>query len=264
MKLDYLRLYNFQSFGPEVTKLSFEDTTYIIGPNGSGKTAVLQALCRMFGVNQVLRRVKSTDFYVGINETAQDKQRELWIEAIFSFPETRSEADNSTVAPHFRHMRLKEVDGVPTVTYRLSATMDPDGDIEERFEYVLEVDSQNNDEPLKTVKVPLAERKTIEVHYLPSSRDPSEHITYGANALLGRLLRAVVWTEEKATIETKTNEISDVLSTNRSIEEIDSSICNLWGKLHRGDFFKNPKITFFASEIDSLLKKPFTFIFSGA
>ena len=48
MKLQYLRISNFQSFGPEVTEIEFNDLTFLIGPNGSGKTALLQALSRLF------------------------------------------------------------------------------------------------------------------------------------------------------------------------------------------------------------------------
>lgn len=48
MKLQSIRLFSFQSFGPEPTELPLNDITYLIGPNGSGKTAALQALCRLF------------------------------------------------------------------------------------------------------------------------------------------------------------------------------------------------------------------------
>ncbi len=64
MKLHTLRLSNFQSFGPEPVELSLEDITYLIGPNGSGKTAALQALCRMFAFDPSLRRIQRSDFHV--------------------------------------------------------------------------------------------------------------------------------------------------------------------------------------------------------
>lgn len=43
MKLHSIRISNFQSFGAEPTELTLENITYLIGPNGSGKTAALQA-----------------------------------------------------------------------------------------------------------------------------------------------------------------------------------------------------------------------------
>jgi putative ATP-dependent endonuclease of the OLD family len=55
VKLKTIRLSNFQSFGPEPTDLTFNDVTYLIGPNGSGKTAALQALCRLFAFDPFTR-----------------------------------------------------------------------------------------------------------------------------------------------------------------------------------------------------------------
>ncbi|EPN64069.1 SMC domain-containing protein [Pseudomonas syringae pv. actinidiae ICMP 18807] len=48
MKLQTLRLSSFQSYDPGPTDVGLEAITYLIGPNGSGKTAALQALCRLF------------------------------------------------------------------------------------------------------------------------------------------------------------------------------------------------------------------------
>ncbi len=44
MKLHSIRISNFQSFGAEPIELTLENITYLIGPNGSGKTAAL-GLC---------------------------------------------------------------------------------------------------------------------------------------------------------------------------------------------------------------------------
>ncbi|HBO7316821.1 TPA: DUF2813 domain-containing protein, partial [Pseudomonas aeruginosa] len=131
MKLQTIRLSNFQSFGVQPTELGLDDITYLIGPNGSGKTAALQALCRLFAFDPSLRRILRSDFHVPFDEEIVPEERQLWIEADFLFPELAEDEDNSTVAPHFGHMRLDEADGIPRVRFRLSATMGPDGDIEE-------------------------------------------------------------------------------------------------------------------------------------
>ena len=76
MKLQTIRLSNFQSFGPEATELTMEDITYLIGPNGAGKTAVLQALCRLFAFDPSLRRIQRSDFHVPHDEhTTPDETR---------------------------------------------------------------------------------------------------------------------------------------------------------------------------------------------
>ncbi|OWZ81828.1 hypothetical protein CDE51_07765 [Pasteurella multocida] len=68
MKLNAMRISNFQSFGKEISELQLDEITYLIGSNGSGKTAILQALCRLFAFDPVLRRIKRSDFHIPHNE----------------------------------------------------------------------------------------------------------------------------------------------------------------------------------------------------
>lgn len=252
MKLQTIRLSNFQSFGAVPTEVQLEEITYLIGPNGSGKTAALQALCRLFAFDPTLRRILRSDFHVPSNEAEPPAERQLWIEADFLFPELGDEEDNSTVAPHFGHMRLDEVDGTPRVRFRLHATMGLDGDIEESMVYVLDINADGV--PLTTAQVPRSERNHIYVHYLPARRDPADHIAYGANALLGRMLRAVNWDAERVTIKGLTDQISDSLAANPSINAFSTSLKTAWSALHKGSFFADPKLTFVASEIEALLR----------
>lgn len=252
MKLQTIRLSNFQSFGESPTEIRLEEITYLIGPNGSGKTAALQALCRLFALDPSLRRILRSDFHVPLNEAAPPAERQLWIEVDFLFPELDDDEDNSTVAPHFGHMRLDEIDGTPRVRFRLTATMGLDGDIEESMVYVLDINADGS--PLTTAQVPRSERNHIHVHYLPARRDPADHIAYGANALLGRMLRAVNWDAERTVIKGLTDQISGSLAANLSVNAFSTSLKSVWSDLHRGSFFADPKLTFVASEIEALLR----------
>lgn len=254
MKLEIIRLSNFQSFGPKPTEISLEDITYLIGPNGSGKTAVLQALCRLFAFDPSQRRIRRSDFHVPHNEREEvlPDERQLWIEADFVFPELADEENNSTVAPHFSHMRLDDPEGLSRVRYRLSATLGMDGDIEETLVYVLDVDAEGS--PLTTAQVTRSERNHVQVHYLPARRDPADHIAYGTNALLGRMLRAVNWDSDRVKVKGLTDQISESLSANPSVATVSTYLEKVWSTLHKGSFFADPKITFVASEIEALLR----------
>ncbi|SAL07680.1 Chromosome partition protein Smc [Caballeronia calidae] len=241
MKLQSIRMCGFQSFGPEPTELSLNDITYLIGPNGSGKTAALQGLCRMFAFDPSMRRVQRSDFHVPYDEESVPDERHLWIEADFVFPELEKDGDNSTVAPHFGHMRLDTAGGMPRVRYRLSASIGVDGEIDESFVYVLDLNSDGS--PMTTAQVPRVERNHVQVHYLPARRDPAEHIAFGANALLGRILRAVNWTSERDAVKGFTDQISKSLAANVSVATLSETLRKSWGTLHKGSFFADPHVT---------------------
>ena len=145
-----------------------------------------------------------------------------------------------------------KVTETPRVRFRLEASMGINGDIEESFVYVLDLDEHG--EPLSTAKVPRSERNNIHVHYLPARRDPSEHITFSTNALLGRLLRSANWDSEREIISEHTDQISECLSKNLSVDALSKTIQNSWKNLHKGKYFNNPEITFVSSEIESLLR----------
>lgn len=253
MKLQFVRICGFQSFGAKPVTVDLSDLTFLIGPNGSGKTATLQSLCRLFSFDPNQRRLRKSDFSVPHDETEIPEQRKLWIEAEFTFPELSDEEnEHPTIPTHFGHMRLDAADGVPRVRYRMDASIGIDDEIEQSLVYVLDVDE--NDYPVDTSPVPRDERNLIQVHYLPARRDPADHIAYGANALLGRLLRAVNWSEQREKIQQLTSDISQSLTENESVLSLSAGLSKTWKELHKGRFFTHPSVTFMANEIESLLR----------
>ncbi|MFO7038601.1 AAA family ATPase [Pseudomonas aeruginosa] len=252
MRLCSLSVSNFQSFGPAMEEISFEDVTYLLGPNGAGKTAALQALCRMFSFDPSLRRIRRSDFHVPAAEAEQPEQRHLWLEADFTFEETLDDDDNDTVPPFFGQMAMRKAGEPPRVRFRLEATMYEDGEIEEQFLFVTKTDE--NDDPVSKQAVPKRHRDTIHLHYLPARRDPSDHVAYGATALLGRLLRAANWNDDRETVKELTEQITDCLVENESVKTLSDSLTMAWQRLHKGDFFASPRLTFENSEIEALLR----------
>lgn len=255
MKLTRLRISNFQSFGPQATAIDFEAMTFLLGPNGAGKTAVLQALARLFGFDPSLRRVRRTDFHITPKDLAKGDfgPLTLWIEAEFEFPELKkAKGKHATIPGHFAHMQLDSADGVPCVRFRLTAQLDEDGDIEETMHYVVLTDE--DDEPTKTVIVPKHDRNAIQVHYLPARRDPTDHISFAANSLLGRALRAADWQTERDDVAELTQNISTALAGNAAVEGLSEQLTAHWTALHKGTYYANPSVSFERNEIDNLLR----------
>jgi putative ATP-dependent endonuclease of OLD family len=253
MKLCSLQVSNFQSFGPDRTDVSFEDVTYLLGPNGAGKTAALQALCRIFAFEPNLRRIRRSDFHVPLGEKEPFEKRELWLEADLTFDETLDDDDDDdTIPPFFGQMALRSEGEVPRLRFRLEATMYEDGEIEERFLFVTKTD--DDDKPTAMSPVPKRQRDTIHLHYLPARRDPSDHIAYGATALLGRLLRAANWSDDRERVKGLTEQITECLTENDSVQALSSSLNTAWQRLHKGNFFASPRLTFENSEIEALLR----------
>lgn len=254
MKLVRLRLSNFRSFGATATSIDLADMTFLLGPNGSGKTAVLQALARMFSLDPGQRKIRKSDFYVPHDEKKAPSERQLWIETDFEFPELN--IDDGTPKPAvpgaFAHMQLEAPNGPVQVRFRLQATLDQDGEIEENFTYVQKADASG--QPTNESRVAKQERNSIQVHYLPARRDPADHISYSTSALLGRVLRAANWATERGTVDDLTEKISSALAGNSAMANVTKSLSTSWASLHSGSHLNRPTVFFGRNEIEALLR----------
>jgi putative ATP-dependent endonuclease of OLD family len=254
VQLICLRVSGFRCAGAEPVELTFEELTFLLGPNGTGKTAFLHALARMFGSEASLRRIVPGDFHVPLGEApGVGTARSLWLEADFVFPElVEAQEPQPTVPPHFAHMRMETDDERLMVRFRLTAHLDESGDITEEFAYVLAVDA--NGEPTRKAAVNRFDRAAIQVHYLPARRDPANHVSYAANTLLGRLLRAADWQVERTTVAGLSKNISDALAANAAVAGVASCLTAQWQVLHTGTFLTNPGLSFTRSEIEAVLR----------
>ncbi len=254
MRMSQLRLKNFQSFGPTPTGIELSKLTFILGPNGAGKTAALVALARLFSPLPALRRVQPGDFHVPTTVDPDLDDNELWIEVDIEFEEAADEDESHpSVPPFFTHMALEAPDDPPRVRIRLTATLDADGYIDEKIEYITQVDADG--EPTQRSDMSRHDRAAIEVHYLPARRDPVDHIAYTTASLLGRMLRAADWTSERAELARLTDEISTSMASNDAVTDIGVEIQEAWAGLHKGAFFKDPAIAFGRGEIEGVLRQ---------
>lgn len=226
----------------------------MLGPNGSGKTAVLQALARLFSPVPSLRRVQSADFHMPFGTAPEDVDDELWLEADIEFEEAADEGGNyPSIPPFFTHMALETTDGLPRIRVRLTATLDIDGYVDEKVEYVTQTD--DNGQPTQRSEMSRHDRAAIEVHYLPARRDPVDHVAFTAASLLARMLRAADWTDERVEMVRLADELSASMVANSAVDGIGAEVQSAWATLHKGNFFKDPSIAFGRGEIDGVLRQ---------
>lgn len=254
MNLIQLKISGFQSFGIEPTIIKIDNPSiFFIGPNGSGKTAALQALCRLFSFNPSYRHIRKTDFHISISDEDDDKERNLWIEAEFSLPELLDSSVRHPEIPVFlSHMQMQTGTRNVIVRFRLEATLYPDGEISDKLYCVKELDSSGN--PLVKVEVHPRDRSKIQAHYLPAKREPAEHISYNTNALVGRLLRSINWKSEQEKVKDFADNITDTLGENSAIQSLNGVIDEVWKTLHKGSFLAQPEITFSGNDFELLLR----------
>ncbi|KQO65206.1 ATP-dependent nuclease [Curtobacterium sp. Leaf261] len=256
MQITHLRISGFQSFGPDRKEIALRDVTYVLGPNGSGKTAVLEALSRLFSPLPVQRRVRHSDFHIPNRQTAAEVQAAgpvMWIEVDIEFPESGASGDHASIPPNFAHMRIATEDGIPRIRVRLTATIAADNVIEEKLEYILEADAEG--EPLQRADMSRFDRANVEVHYLPARRDPAEHISYTTASLVGRALRAADWTTERRTLEMLSKNLTEALADNDAVKSIGVQLAGEWKGLHSGSFFTDPSIAFGSGDLESVLRQ---------
>ncbi|MDO4260019.1 MAG: hypothetical protein Q4C87_10935, partial [Actinomycetaceae bacterium] len=166
-----VRLRNFQVFGPEPVSVELGRYTQLLGANWAGKTALLEALSRLFSPLPGIRKIRREDFHpLDHSHTAAGETTEqvLWIEADVDISVRMGDHLAAELPQRIREMCIQTdagETGAP-IRIRLTATLGPDGPITEKIEYVIAVDSRN--EPLRCAPMPDSDRAYFEVHYLPT------------------------------------------------------------------------------------------------
>jgi putative ATP-dependent endonuclease of OLD family len=182
------------------------EITTLIGRNGAGKSALLEALKRMFGETRDERTVRQEDFFVPPGQTLEsESKREMFLELVIAFPELQQGADGTenTVPAGFRHMIVDGPGKTPIVRIRLEANWQAsgtlDGTIEDNMFWLLTTDPvpfgdiDNLDIKRKMTAV---DRASIAVRYIPASRDITALTKLTVRSLGRSLMQSVVWKEE--------------------------------------------------------------------
>lgn len=262
MKLSHMVISGFRCFAyAPPTRINLEDSlTLLIGPNGVGKSAVLDALCKLFGVNGRGRGLTQTDFHRA-DDTPDNQAQELYIEAVFEFPELKTDdGDHSSVPAVFSHLCCDEDSGM-WLRIRLEGKLtydgSPDGDIEEEVFVISTMSEEIKDEDKTRLRA--SQRNRIHVHYIPATRDPSRELNYAASSIFGRILRSGNWEADGDDTKNQAvgyaNMASTTLTGHKAIKAVDKAMKLSWGGLHRGSKLSNPSLRFLPATLNEMLSQ---------
>jgi len=261
-----LLIKNFRSFGSikenegekdSSIEISLNNLTLFIGANSTGKTAINNALLKLFSPYRKERLVEESDFHQPLNE---EEQRDyLTIEAILSFPELSKQETSDAIPPHFNQMSINEVGDNPYVRMRLEATLSNKHSIEpiieQQLHYILSpLDTKYDEEKRKPVSQ--SERSQIQMFYIPASRNPSTQLKNSSGTIFGRILNGINWPEGlEADIEKEMETVDELFDEVDGVKSLRSIINQQWSKYHNDSRYSSTSVSFNHSNLDSILKK---------
>ena len=236
-----------------------KDLTALVGANGSGKTAILMALTRLFGPTQSLRTIQRSDFHLPPGVAPHDRSHaELTIEITVTFPELDGTHGTSYAVPsYFDHMIIESPGGEPFCRLRLDATWTDDGTsdghVDQQLNWVL-TDAEDDLEG-KTHRIAPEERGLIQVHYIPANRDPAPELRGAARSRLGRLLRAVTWGESTlSAVHDAGEEIQAAIASENPVQTINDLLQKRWDDLRYRGESPGARLRFAGSTIDDIIR----------
>jgi len=221
------------------------DITALIGANGAGKSAFIEALRRMFGVTREERTMKQADVHFAPNERPdQVSERKVVIDVVFAFPELRDDAQDAvnTVPAVFRYMTASEIGNPLRVRMRLEALW------RNNEGYVDEIESANywvkhlgdvefgedGENGLHKERVRGTDREKIRLIYVPATRDGSAVIRQVMRSLLVRLERSAVINEEtERCIQKISDRLQKEVERLPAVKRIATKLDEYWRFLHR-------------------------------
>ena len=261
LHIESLTISGFRSFGPDgETIVLAEGLTTVVGPNASGKTTLLHALCKVFGVTRAQRTIQRSDFHLPKDVAPDDRStRGLSIEMIIALPElAKGTATSKTIAPVFRHMQIKKPKATPVCRARLEAQWTDDGtaegEVTQDLFWITTLDDKFTDE--QKTPVTGVDRGLIHVYYTPASRDAEAQIKASAGALAARLLRAIEWSKKtKDSVQEATKKLSTAFTAEPAVEAIGNALSERWSELHNGTIDKDPSLALISQRFEEIVAK---------
>jgi len=261
VRIESITLSGFRCFGPDpITVPISSKIIAVVGPNAAGKTALLQALSKMFGVSRAQRTVLRSDFHLGAEDDPDDREaKDLFIDVLIGLPElSDGTATPETIAPSFRHMQIKREGESPVCRLRLKARWEDDGTVEgEVAQDLFWVDTLDGD-PAEDQCCPVSasDRGLIQLYYTPASRDAAAQVRATAGALAARLLRAIEWsTETEEAVQKTAENLAAAFEGESAIAAIGKYLQVRWSDLHDDVVDTKPRLSLVSRRFEEVVNK---------
>lgn len=257
MKIEKIILKNFRCFGPEPTEIDLETgVTALVGGNGAGKTALLLALARLFGVTSGQRSVRLRDFHLLPGQHELPDESTLYLECILGFPELAGGGAGGDAVPDFFEHMAASVPGAPLkARLRLQATWTddstPEGSIQEDIRWITTLGEEFEWDSCHRVSA--IDRAAIQLIYVPAARSASERVT---ELLKGRLWQAARWSDRL-----KRTAGRGAMLIQRRFEKEDPAsfvirrLSKRWQQLHEADTDTTPILRLVESRLEDLVRR---------
>lgn len=232
MFIERLILTNFRCFGPESGVIDLvSGLTAFIGANGAGKTAVMQALQRLFGVTGDQRRLRRQDFHVPAAEAEQARERSFVIEAILTFPELDAEDGDAAAIPEFFHQMAADDAGRLKCRLRLEATWTEDGSLDGAIEQKFwAIRTLGDFTEADCIELKAIDRARIQMIYVPATRDGASQVTA---FLRGRLWRAIDWSQNvREVFDQAGTDLNGAFGGEAAVDLVAAAVKQRWQEVH--------------------------------
>ena len=231
MHIERLVLSGFRGFGPEPTTIDLRPgLTAFVGTNGTGKTAVMQAMQRMFGIASEQRRLRRQDFHIPANEDAAPAQRTFYLEAILAFLELQVGGEAAAVPEFFQQMAADEA-GHLKCRLRMEAVWTDEGSLEGLIEQKYwAVRAFGAFSEADCIDLKATDRARIQLIYVPASRDAASQVTA---FLRGRLWRAINWSQAvRDTFAATGATLNNAFAGEAAVDVVVEAVRRRWQEVH--------------------------------
>jgi len=261
MLLESVTISEFRCFGPAPISVPLAPAiTAVVGPNAAGKTALLHALAKLFGVSRAQRTVQRSDFHLGPADDPDDRAtKALFIDAVIGLPELEDgTATPETVAPCFRHMLITREGKAPVCRIRLDACWEDDltieGAVSQDLSWIDTLEADPADD--KRHPVSAADRGLIQLFYTPASRDAAAQVRATTGALAARLLRAIEWSSEtEDAVRDASESLTEAFEGEAAIGAIGTALQTRWSALHDEVVDTKPRLSLVSRRFEEVVQR---------